>query len=174
MLKEYNRYKVLKVFLDSPTESFGLRELSRASGIAPVSVLNYLKEFEREKLIVRKIIKGVPAYIANRDNENFIVNKKIGILYELSNSGLVEELWQKLSPNAIVLYGSFARGEAVEGSDVDIFIIGKEKRIKLESFEKNLGKKIHLMFEENVKMISRELKNNLINGIVLKGYIKVF
>ncbi len=42
----------------------------------------------------------------------------------------------------------------------------------LTEFEKKLGKKIHLMFE--AKSISNELKNNLINGIILKGYWKVF
>lgn len=30
------------------------------------------------------------------------------------------------------------------------------------------------MFESDVKKISKELTNNLINGIVLKGYLRVF
>ena len=53
-----------------------------------------------------------------------------------------------------------------------IFIIGKEKKIGLEKYEKKLGKEIHLMFESSPKKISKELKNNLVNGIVLKGYFK--
>jgi len=53
-----------------------------------------------------------------------------------------------------------------------LFIIGKEKKIDIEKFEKKLGKEIHLMFNE-VEKIPKELKNNLINGIVLKGYFQV-
>ena len=91
----------------------------------------------------------------------------------MNESGLVDFLWNTLSPEAVILYGSHAKGEAVEDSDLDIFIIGKEKKIQLDGFEERLNKKIHLMFD-NVKHISKELKNNLVNGIVLKGYFKVF
>jgi len=50
MLNKYNRYKLLRLFLDSPTESFRLREIARLTKISPPSVINYLKEFEKEGL----------------------------------------------------------------------------------------------------------------------------
>lgn len=174
MLKKYNRYELLKIFLDSPTESFRLRELSRISKISPLSVMNYLKEFEKKDLIKRYKKRGIPFYTAIRDNEKFVLYKKISIIYELNESGLIAFLWEKLSPEAIILYGSYAKGEAIENSDLDFFVIGKEKDIKINEFEKKLNKKVHLMFEADVEKIPKELKNNLINGIVLKGYFKVF
>src|SRR3989344_2882355 len=173
MLEKFSRYRVLKVFLDSPTQEFGLREISRASKLAPVSILKYLKEFEAKELIKISNKKGVPIYQANRDNENFIFYKKLGSSYELHNSGLIDYLWNKLAPDALILYGSHAKGESIENSDIDIFVVGKEKKIDLEKFEKKLGKNIHLMFNSNVKNIQKELKNNLINGIILKGYFKL-
>jgi len=172
MLKKYNRYKLLKVFLDSPTESFRLRELSRLSNISPLSVMHYLKEFEEEELIRKYEKRGIPFYKAIRDNEKFVLYKKLSIIYELYESGLVDFLWDKLSPEAIILYGSHAKGESIEESDIDIFAIGKEKKLNLEEFEKKLNKTIHLMFKKDVKKIPKELKNNLINGIILKGYFK--
>lgn len=172
MLENYNRYKLLKIFLDNPTESFRLRELSRISKISPTSVINYLREFEKQELIRKYEKREVPFYQAERENENFKHYKKLSILYELHKSGLIEFLWQELSPEAIILYGSYVKGESIENSDIDIFIIGKEKKIEIEKFEKKLGKGIHLMFDE-VEKIPKELKNNLINGIVLKGYFKV-
>jgi len=170
MLKKYNRYRLLKIFLDSPTDSFRLRELSRISGISPASVMNYLKEFGKDELIRKYEKRGVPFYEAERDNEDFIFYKKISILYEVNKSGLIDYLWDNLHPETIILYGSYAKGESIDNSDLDIFIVGKEKKIPLGKFEEILGKEIHLMFEENPKKISKELKNNLINGIVLKGY----
>lgn len=173
MLKNYNRYKLLKVFFDYPTESLRLRELGRLSGISPLSVMNYLKEFEREGLIRKYKKRGIPFYQAERDDGRFILFKKLSIIYELNESGLVDELWERLSPESIILYGSYAKGESVENSDIDIFIIGKEKKLDISSFEKKLNKKIHLMFEPNTGKIPKELKNNLINGVVLKGYLKI-
>ena len=71
MLQKYNRYKLLKIFLYSPTESFRLRELSRLSSISPLSVMHYLDEFEKEGLIEKYNKRGIPFYRAKRDNEKF-------------------------------------------------------------------------------------------------------
>ncbi len=174
MLKKYNTYQLLKVFLDSPTDSFRLRELSRLSKIAPLSVRNYLKEFESEDLIKRFEKRGIPFYQAVRDNEKFVLYKKMSIIYELHESGLVDSLWDNLSPEAIILYGSYSKGESTEESDIDIFVVGKEMKIELGEFEKKLGKKIHLMFGKDIKKVPKELRNNLINGLILGGYLKVF
>src|SRR3989338_9899039 len=142
MLNKYNRYKLLRLFLDSPTESFRLREIARLTKISPPSVINYLKEFEKDGLIRRQIKREIPFYNSIRDNSNFILYKKISILFELNNSGLVDYLWDKLSPEAIILYGSFSKGESIENSDIDLFILGKEMKIEIYQFERKLGKKI--------------------------------
>ena len=174
MLQNYNKYNLLKVFLDAPLDNFRLRELSRISKISPTSVMNYLKEFEKQNLIEKYEKREIPFYQALRDNESFKLYQKISIMFELQNSGLITFLWDKLHPDCIILYGSSSRGEAIENSDIDLFIIGKEKEINLTKYEKKLNKEIHLIFEEDPKNIPSELKNNLINGIVLKGYLKIF
>ena len=174
MLEKYNRYRILKLFFDYPTESFRLRETARLTKISPPSVINYLREFEKEGLIRKQKKRGVPLYTALRDNANFILYKKISIIFELNKSGLIDYIWDKLSPEAIILYGSFAKGESIEDSDIDIFILGKEENIEFKDFEKKLNRKIHLLFKESLKIMSKELKNNILNGIILKGYITVF
>ena len=174
MLEKYNKYKLLKVFMFNPEESFRLRELSRICKISPPSVINYLKEFEKKELI--KIYKkdDIPFYKSNMDNEKLKVYKKIAVIYELYESGLVDYLWENLSPEVIILYGSYAKGEFISNSDIDLFIIGKEKKIDCKEYEKKIGKNIHIIFEKDSKKISENLKNNLCNGIILKGYFKVF
>src|SRR3989344_7143941 len=131
MLEKYNRYKVLRLFLDSPTESFRLREIARLTKISPPSVMNYLKEFEKDSLIKKQIKRNIPYYYAIRDSPDFMLYKKISIVFELNKTGLVDYLWDSLSPKAIILYGSFAKGESIENSDIDLFILGKERNIGL-------------------------------------------
>ncbi len=173
MLQNYNRYNVLKVFLDRPTEELRLREISRLSELSPPSVMNYLKEFISQGMIERYEKRGKPFYKAERDNNDFKFYKKIGILFELHNSGLIEFIWKKLSPEAIILYGSHSKGDAIEDSDIDLFIIGKEEKIDIGKFEEKLEKNIRIMFKKDIKKIPKELKNNLINGFILKGYLKI-
>ncbi|MDD4877736.1 MAG: nucleotidyltransferase domain-containing protein [Candidatus Nanoarchaeia archaeon] len=173
MLGNYNKYKLLKVFFLNPTDSLRLREISRMANLSPPSVMQYLKEFEKQGLVKKYIKRNIPFYQAQRDNEDFKAYSRIGIIFELHDSGLIEHIWEKLAPEAIILFGSCAKGECIEESDIDLFIIGKEKKLDLKAFEKRMGRNIHLLFEENPKNISKELINNLINGIVLKGYLKV-
>lgn len=174
MLDNYNRYNLLKIFLFHSTESFGLRELARMSEISPPSVMGYLQEFIKQGLVKRFDKNGSPFYQAERDNAIFREYMKMGVIFEINHSGLADYLWKELSPEAIIFYGSFAKGEATEGSDVDLFILGKERKVGLDKFEKKIGLKIHLIFQDDVKKIPKELKNNLINGIVLRGYLKLF
>jgi len=174
MLEKNNKYKVLKVFLFNPTESFRLRELSRITKISPPSVINYLKELEKKGLIGSYVKRDIPFYKAERDNEDFKQYKRIAVQYELHKSGLIEHLWQKLSPDVIILFGSFSLGEDIENSDIDLFVQCPEKKLDLKEFGKKLGREINIFYEDNFSRLSKELKNNIINGIVLKGYLKVF
>lgn len=172
MLSDYNKYKVLKVFLYNPTESFRLRELSRKVNLAPLSVGNYIRELEKEGLIKVHIKDEIKFYTGQRDSLKFSRYQKLSIQYELYECGVIDKIWDELHPQAIILYGSYAKGEAIETSDIDIFIISKEKNINLSEFERKIGKGIHLMFKIDNK-ISVELKNNLANGITMKGYFRV-
>jgi len=174
MLEKYNRYLFLRLFLDSPTEKFRVREIARHTHISPPSVMNYLKEFEKGGLIKKQTKNRIPFYYAIRDNPDFILYKKISIIFELHRSGLIDYLWDKTSPEAIVLYGSFARGESIEDSDIDLFVLGKESLTNINVFEKKMNKRIHLLFNDSLKNVSKELKNNILNGIILKGYLTVF
>jgi len=171
MFKKNNEYRVLKVFLDNPTERFRLRELSRKINLAPVSVIKYLAELSKEGLIVISKKDKIKFYTAQRDSITFSRYQKISVQYELYKSGVIDKIWEELNPEAIILYGSHAKGEAIENSDIDLFIVCGQKQIDLKEYEKKLGKEIHLMFKLT-KNIPDELKNNLANGIVMKGYFK--
>jgi len=72
------------------------------------------------------------------------------------------------------LFGSSAFGEDTIESDIDIFIQCAGKSIELSKFQRKIGRKINLFFEEKFNDLSRELRNNIINGKILYGYIKVF
>src|SRR3989339_196930 len=159
MLDKYNKYKALKLFLDFPTENFRLREIARLTKISPPSIMNYLKEFEKDLLIKKQIKRNIPFYIALRDNSNFILYKKISILFELNHCGLIDYLWDKLSPQAIILYGSFARGESIEGSDIDLFILTKEREDFVKSIDHN---KFSTNAVENYYEIIKELAGALL------------
>jgi len=179
MLQKDNRYKILRIFFEDPSPKgigFQLREIGRKVDVAPASVKKYLDELEKEGLIIetKHRIYGYPVYYANRENENFKLLKRLDIVIWIKESGLLDYISDTVMPDAIVLFGSAAHGEDIKDSDIDLFVLSKKDKIKLDRFEKKLNRKINIFFSEDVNRLSKELRNNIINGIILKGYLKVF
>ncbi|MFH1105660.1 MAG: nucleotidyltransferase domain-containing protein [Candidatus Aenigmatarchaeota archaeon] len=176
MLQKYSRWKILQVFFDDPEANFQLREISRKAGIAVTSVKMHLKALSEEGLIAiePRTKRKYPAYFANRMDNRFRLLKKINTVLTISYSGLLNYLNDKYMPDAIVLFGSAAKGEDTKDSDLDLFLLCSEKSPDLGKFEKALGRKISIFYSEDLGKLGSELKNNIINGIVLKGYLKVF
>lgn len=165
-----NKEKILKVFFDSPTKAFHIREIARKTKLNPNTVLNLLADLIKNKIVKRekkKHLVNVSALV----NENFQRLKRVSNLKALYDSGLVDFLVDKFSPEAVSVMGSYSWGEDVENSDVDIVIISdKEKILDLSRFEKKIARKVHLIVVD-YKTISKEFYINLINGVVLYGYL---
>jgi len=69
------------------------------------------------------------------------------------------------------------KGEDIETSDIDIYIEFLDKKeINLEKYEFYLKRKIQTFKFKNFQTIiniNKDLANNIANGIVLNGFIKV-
>jgi len=151
-----------------------MREISRRTKITQPSVINHLNALLKEGLILREK-KGIyPTYKANRDIELFKLYKKIDIMLKIKQTSLVDYIYDSCSPDAIILFGSGSNGDDTENSDIDLFVQAPEKKLNLLQYEKKLNRKINIFFEENFSKLSKELKNNILNGIIIRGYIKVF
>jgi predicted nucleotidyltransferase len=174
MLQKYSKYRIVQEFFDKPRTNFQMREISRRTGITQPSVVNNLKALAKEKFILREKKGLYPTYRANRDNDLFKLHKKFNIICRLHKCGLLDLIYDNCMPDTIILFGSASKGEDTEESDIDLFIQSPEKKFNLEKYEKLLNRKIAFFFEEDFSKLSNELKNNIINGTVLKGYLKVF
>ena len=100
---------------------------------------------------------------------------------QLNKSGVINHLIDKFNfPEAIILFGSFAKAENIKRSDIDLLVISPlKKEINLEKFGKKLGHKIQLFVYSSkdikkMKQNNKELLNNLINGRVIYGYWEIF
>ena len=151
-----------------------MREISRSVKLAQVSVINHLKALVKESLIIKEKKGTYSTYRANKENEFFKLLKKQNLELRIYSSGLISALDEKLKPNCIVLFGSASRGEDTETSDVDLFVQAEESKLDLKKYEKSLNRKINILFEPKINAFNKELLNNIINGQVLYGYLKVF
>ena len=174
MIQNYSRYRILQEFFNNPMRDFQIRELSRIAELAQPSVTNHLNALLKENLIIKEK-KGIyPTFRANREDEMFKFYKKMDTLLMLKQTGFLDYIYDSCMPDSIILFGSASKGEDIAESDIDIFVQSPDKKLSLEKYEKTLNRKITLLFEENFSRLSKELKNNLLNGIILRGYLKAF
>lgn len=173
MITKDNNYKIMKLFFDNPEKQFHIRETARLTRLSAPGVLKILKKLKKENLLVsekNKIFENVQA----SKNERFIIMKKLYNILSIFDSRLVEflrDLYEE--PGAIVLFGSYSKGEDTSKSDIDIAIITKkEVNPDLKRFEKMLKRKINV-YEIQINKCDKEFLNNLANGTILYGYLEV-
>ena len=176
MLQKSSMFRTSEIFFVSPTKKQYLMDISRSIGLAHTSVKKNLDKLVKLGLIIGSVEKKgkrkFPFYKANTDSKLFKEHKMIYNLSSILKSGMIEFIEEKLMPKSIVLFGSYQRGDDVESSDIDIFVECKEEELDLNKFEKKLDRKVQLHFKENFALYPTELKNNIINGIVMMGFLE--
>lgn len=177
MLQNYSTWKVARVFFDEPTKQHYLREISKRSGLAHTSVKNHLKKLKDFGIIKEEELeRGERTYPVYKrlENEIYKLCKKLDLQYRLEVSGLIDYIQEEVYPDCIVLFGSAARGEDIEGSDIDLYVQGRGSDMDLSPYEESFNRDVQLHFKEELGSYPDELKNNIANGIVVYGYMEVY
>jgi len=168
-----NTYKILELFIEFPTKDFSVRGLARNLKLSHATVLKYIADLEKLSFIKKKEATLYPTYFANTESQKYKFYKKNWLVFKINESGLIDQIQKETLPSTIVLFGSGAKATFTEKSDIDIFVEANETKLDLSKYEKKLNRKINLLFEQNINNLSKELRNNIINGVVLYGFIKI-
>ena len=170
MLQKCGYNRVLEVFFKEPTKVHFIRGISKNINLATTSVKKYIDRLSKENLIIQKESGPFKGYIANREEDKFIFYKQIYNLYSLYE--LKTKIILEIGPQAIVLFGSYQKGEDIEGSDIDLAIFTKiKKEINVKKFEDSLNRHVHITYIENINKIEKNLQENLRGGWIIYGKI---
>lgn len=176
---------MLEYFIVEPEREFHVRELAKLSKKSPTTTSKYLNKLKKERLLISRRKFNHLLFKANNENLLFKDVKRSYNIRKLRESGLMEYLIEEFKhPEAIVLFGSFVKGEDIPKSDVDILVITSllpllGENSNLIKFERKLGHKIQLFVHNNkeidkMKIKNKGLVNNWINGTVLDGYWELY
>ena len=173
MLTKDNTYAVMRLFFDAPEKSFHIREIARLTKLSAPGVLKIISKLKKENLVTSRRENIIEAVRASK-TERFFRLKTYYNIEKLFESGLITAIRNSYQePEAIVLFGSAAKGEDTSESDVDIAVVApKEIEFSTAKFEKVLKKKINI-YAVKTKTAEPAFLNSLANGIVLFGFLKV-
>ncbi len=176
-MKTKNIKQIIKeYFFVNPTAKLRVREIERTLNIPLPSVIRYCKELEKVEILTILKTGNVVFYTADKSSEKYLLEKKLYNIKKIYESELIDYLRQELSNPPIIVFGSFAKGEDVEESDIDLYIeTPSKKELELGKFEKILKRKIQIFKKKSLNEVSNHhLANNIINGITLNNYAEVF
>lgn len=145
MYQNITQLKVLSLFMDNPYEKYYLREAARLLNMSPMTLKRSLDFLLKNKLIIKEKPKNQILYSANMENPAFRYHKMAKNLSFLIEKGVVEFIKKKIpAASAVVLYGSYAKGEDAKDSDVDIIVISPDKINISANVSKLIGKDVNI------------------------------
>ena len=181
--RDNGKLGVLRLLIENPEKDYSIRKIALERKINYRSAYEIVKKLEKEGVIDVKKYGNVSIVkfnynfnesvfiVENQRKEDFLKNKDFKVLYrrirEIKNPFFI-----------CVVFGSYAKGTARKGSDLDLCVISNEKEVyeAISTILDTTPFEIHYLrfsSEEFIKMLkTREFnvgKDIVKNKVILKG-----
>ena len=201
MVKDSTVTKVMSVFMPELVSEFNIREIAKKAGISYDAAYRHTKAMAGNNILKKREVGKAVVCSLNLSNamarkylEKISISKKEeflakDIVLKKMFGELVDNL-RKVAPNellCVVLFGSYARGEQKESSDIDVLIISSTFDVR-EQLERECGGIVHRygreiaslittatefvkMLKSKKRMVAHEVQQD---GIILLGFETYF
>ncbi len=165
-----NIFNDLEPFFKDNYDRLGVREYAKLRKISPPTASTRLKKYHKEGLLRQEEERKYLLFSANPLNKTFIELSRAYHREYFERIGLTNALQKELINPLIIIFGSFAKAEINENSDVDIAIFSpSRKKPDLSDFEKKLGRTMQVFVFKNKKQVNEDLLNSILNGFIISG-----
>jgi len=168
--------EILRYLFVNSGKPSNARRIAAALEVSQTGVSKALSGMQKRGLVLMEKDResGRWNIVQNIESAKVVGIKRAENLRMIYESGLAEFLENELPGAAIMLFGSYSRGEDVAESDIDMAVIGrKEKSVDLSGFEKFFRKEINLQFYPSFSSIHKSLKENILGGILIAGGVEL-
>ncbi|MBS3140340.1 nucleotidyltransferase domain-containing protein [Candidatus Woesearchaeota archaeon] len=172
--------KIMHWFFSYPVREIGLTELSRHLKIAKTTANRIVAKLAKEGFLKIEIIGNLWRISQDLSHEYNVVWKIPYNLHLVYQSGIINEIRKVfLNPRAIILFGSYRKGDDTEKSDIDIAVeVLEEKDLEIIhlgmipqlGYRSNVPVNIHIFSRNKINL---NLFANIANGIILEGFLEV-
>ncbi len=168
--------EILRLLFIKAGKVLNQRQIANSLEVSSPAIMKALPGLEKEKFIKIQQDKETKRWSIELNRANHLVMqlKRADNLKLIYETGLADFLEKEFAGAAIILFGSYSRGEDTVGSDLDLAVIGrKDKKIDLTKYEKDMERQININSYESFNNIHKHLKENLCNGIILVGGVEL-
>ena len=170
---------LLRLFFEQTLRHWHFEDLLKASEMSRERLHFYLKQLLRENVVRRIKPRGkMPYYLARYESPEFRLQKRLYGLQLLEQSGLFAHVLTISGIKTALLFGSFARGDWDQSSDVDLFLYGDSSSFRKGFFETKLKRELQIFSFQQANDVKKNLDpalvKNIITGFNIKGNVEPF
>jgi len=166
-------FRILEIFMRFPSKEFSTNEIAKKTKFSKATLAKWLSFLKNSNLLELKKIGAAKLYKLNKDA---VIVRYLKILQSLFNLRFLKNTAEEYNCE-IFLFGSVARGEENEKSDIDLLVISdkyKEAIVKeIQKYENILGKKLKLQVFDKSEWAEMERKDKAFYERVEKDKIKI-
>ena len=167
------REELLALYFTNPDKKYYLRELERILKFSVGNIRRELIKLESAGLFLSENKGNLLYYYLNQSYPLFKELKSI-IFKTSGASKMLQNILEKFKDiDRAFIYGSFAKGEEREDSDIDLLIIGEVNEDKLieeiDKLEKKLQREINYAIYEKEDFKKKKKEGNSFILDILKG-----
>ncbi|MDO8668191.1 MAG: nucleotidyltransferase domain-containing protein [bacterium] len=165
--------KIIMFLADYPEREFYSQEIADKVRGSKASASGLLKALSRQGVVFKKVKGRMKFYQINLKSPEL---KRLRIDSAMEKINLFLPKLEKLSQK-IILFGSASRGEQTSGSDLDLFILSRDKKEIIEVLKKiSAGLRLKPIIKapgewSELEITEPEFYREIKNGITLYDYV---
>lgn len=173
-------YKVAYWFFSYPNAEYTLTSLVEVTNISKTTANRVVTRLINEGFLTKKEIGKAWLITCNQQHIYNFSEKVANNLKTVLLSGIVQEVHKVVkNPRAIILFGSYRKGDDTDKSDIDIAVeVSDNKELRIQElvtfqefgYRKNVKVNLHIFSRAKIDL---NLFANIANGIVLDGFLEV-
>jgi len=166
---------IIQLYLNDYKRAYYLRELADELKKPHQTIKPYLEQLVEKQILIKTERKNIIEYKLNVKNPTvvnyLVIAEKQRLIDRIEKDALFHRLFKELSSffqkNTFIIFGSATR-EFKKGSDIDLFVIGKQSLDKIEEqFKMIYNKELHITKLPSLKNFTTALafeirKNHII------------
>jgi len=174
--------KVLYWFFSFPNMEIGLNDLSENLSISKTTAKKVINRMVEENFLIKKVYGKAWGITCNKDHYYNYTRKvafNLTLVYDFYEDVRFHIFSKVGNSKAVVLFGSYRKGDDIETSDIDLAIeVADNKELKiiesgfipLFGYREKVKVNLHIFSRNKIDI---NFFSNIANGIVLEGFLEV-
>lgn len=137
-------FEILSLYRTEYMKTLHARAIAKKLDVSHVTLLPYLRQLEKNKILLSQKIGRNKEYLLNPNNSltkhYLAITEELATIDYLDKNFVIKKILEALSSlsliGTLIIFGSYAKNYAIEASDIDLFYLGKLEPSQLSEIKK--------------------------------------